>query len=407
MVGNLFLLLVAYYVIKTAREPLILATGGAELKAYAAAGQALTLMAFVPFYGWLASRVEPIRLITWILLFFAACLELFNLGLRLDVPNLGFVFYVFVGIYSLATVAQFWSFANDIYRLDVGERLFPIIAIGANAGSPVGAKLAGLLIRAGVTPANMLHATAVMLLLHLAIYNLVLRHGNTGKSPVRDPLAGPGGFQLVFQSRYLRLIAVLYILLNIVLSIGEYLISRSVLLAAATATAADPRIHKAAFIGGFYADYFLWVDILALGLQALLASRLIRHFGLGGVLFALPLFSLGAYGMAAVGVGFGLFRWAKTAENATNYSIMNTARQLLWLPARREEKYKAKQALDTFFVRFGDVLAAALVFVCTTRLHWDVRGFSGLNIVLVLASIAVAVLVLRENRTLIQRKEVH
>ena len=67
-------------------------------------------------------------------------------------------------------------------------------------------------------------------------------------------------------------------------------------------------------------------------------------------------------------------RWAKTAENSTDYSVMNTARQVLWLPTSREEKYKAKQALDTFFVRTGDVLSAPLVFAGT---HWLILGVSG------------------------------
>src|SRR5262249_14843993 len=78
----------------------------------------------------------------------------------------------------------------------------------------------------------------------------------------------------------------------------------------------------------------------------------------GGVVLALPLVSLGTYGVVASGVGLAVLRWAKIAENATDYSIMNTARQMLWLPTSREEKYKAKQAADTFVVRSGDMLSA-------------------------------------------------
>ena len=80
------------------------------------------------------------------------------------------------------------------------------------------------------------------------------------------------------------------------------------------------------------------------------------------MLLALPLIALGGYAIIAAGAGFSVVRWIKTAENATDYSIMNTARQLLWLPTTREEKYKAKQAIDTFFVRGGDVLSAAVVY---------------------------------------------
>src|SRR6266850_2059661 len=69
---SLFLLLAGYYILKTVREPLILTLGGAEMKSYAAAGQALALMVFVPLYSWLASRVDRLKLIVILLLFFIA-----------------------------------------------------------------------------------------------------------------------------------------------------------------------------------------------------------------------------------------------------------------------------------------------------------------------------------------------
>ena len=97
------------------------------------------------------------------------------------------------------------------------------------------------------------------------------------------------------------------------------------------------------------------------------------------MLLALPLIALGGYAIVAAGAGFALVRWIKTAENATDYSIMNTARQLLWLPTTREEKYKAKQAIDTFFVRGGDVLSAAVVFGGTHMLHLTVEQFALAN----------------------------
>ena len=58
-------------------------------------------------------------------------------------------------------------------------------------------------------------------------------------------------------------------------------------------------------------------------------------------------------------VAIAIVRWAKTAENSTDYSVMNTARQLLWLPTSREEKFKAKQVIDSFVVRAGDVIRLA------------------------------------------------
>jgi AAA family ATP:ADP antiporter len=308
---------------------------------------------------------------------------------------------VWVGIFSLATIAQFWSVANDIYSRADGERLFPLIGIGATAGSPVGSKLASVLFDAGVKPPEMLHITALLLLVHLGLYQLVSRKLRAHKAAAAPaPLAGPGGFALVARSRYLRLMAALLVLLNVVNTIGEYVFGKSVLAAASAARAADPRLSVESYVGSFYGDYFFWVNVSAVLLQALVVARLVKLAGLSGVLLMLPLVSLGAYALIGAGVAFTVVRWAKTAENATDYSVMNTARQMLWLPTRREEKYKAKQALDTFFVRGGDMLAAGLVFVGTSWLGLSVSGFAWLNVTLVALWLVVAVLLVRENRRL-------
>ena len=74
---NIFVLLTSYYVLKVIREPLILATGGAELKAYATGGQAILLLLAVPAFGYLASRVNRIRLLTTMQAIFIGCLVAF------------------------------------------------------------------------------------------------------------------------------------------------------------------------------------------------------------------------------------------------------------------------------------------------------------------------------------------
>jgi len=138
--------------------------------------------------------------------------------------------------------------------------------------------------------------------------------------------------------------------------------------------------------------------VVALLLQAFFTSRLLKYRGLAGVLLALPLIALGGYAIIAAGVGFSAVRWIKTAENATDYSVMNTARQLLWVPTNREEKYKAKQAIDTFFVRVGDVISAGVVLIGTRQLHLDIQQFAVANIALTVVWLGVALLILRPER---------
>ena len=408
MFGNLLLLLTAYYVIKTVRDALIVATGGAEVKAYSSAGQALVLMAFVPAYSWFASRVDRVRLIVGVIVFFMVNLGLFAVGFARDLPYMSVAFYIWVGIYNMATVALFWSFANDIYRKEQGDRLFPVIMIGQTVGGPLGAWLAQKLFEAGVSPVVMLEASIAMLLVHLVLYLWTNRRAARRPSQAavaQATLAKGGGFGLVFANPYLRLVALLMIVLNVVNTTGNFILDSAVERGADVAVAADPSLDRLAIIGSFYGSFAVWQNILAVVLQAFLVSRIVKYLGLRGVLLLLPAVAFGAYGLIAAGAGLTAIRWAKTAENATDYSVMNTGRQMLWLPTRREEKYKAKQAVDTFFVRMGDVFAAGLVFAGTHWLSLQGSSFAVVNLALIAAWVALLAVLLRRHHALAARAQ--
>jgi len=129
----MFLLLGGYYMLKTAREVFILSEGGAEVKSYASAGQAILLLGLVPAYGAFASRVTRVRLVTWVSLFFFSNIVLFALattaGVRIGIP-----YFLWVGIFNVMVIAQFWAFANDIYTNERGRRLFPLVGLGSSLG---------------------------------------------------------------------------------------------------------------------------------------------------------------------------------------------------------------------------------------------------------------------------------
>jgi len=401
---NVFLLLICYSVLKTASEPLILLGGGAEVRSYAAAGQAVVLMGFVPLYSWFATKVNRAKLLVGVYLFFLVNIELFAVGVAAGVPYIGVAFYIWVGIFSLSLIAQFWAYANDIYTKDVGERLFPMIVVGQTAGAPIGAYVAGHLFQARVPAQAVLQISAALLVLAVLVFLLVNGREKRGARRDAQPLARGGGFGLVWKSPYLRAIAVMMLLLNAVNTTGEYFVSRLVSEQARVMAAASAGFDAQAFIGSFYGDYQFWVNVLAFALQAFVVSRLVKYQGLRGVLLALPLIALGGYTIIAAGAGFAMVRWVKTAENATDYSIMNTARQLLWLPTSTDEKYKAKQAIDGFFVRSGDVLSAAIVFVGTELLQLSISRFAIVNVALVVIWLALAVVVLRRHDQLLERR---
>lgn len=172
---NVFLILTAYYMIKPVREALILSVpGGAELKSYASAGQALLLLLLVPAYGWLASRVPRMRLIDSVTVFFAVCLIVFYLLIAAGF-QMAIAFFLWVGIFNLMVPAQFWAFANDIYDPEAGKRLFVLVAFGASAGAVFGSFLANEMIRyVGVY--EMLLLAAGLLVSTLLLSHWQLRH---------------------------------------------------------------------------------------------------------------------------------------------------------------------------------------------------------------------------------------
>lgn len=399
---TLFLVLCGYYVCKTVREPLILAGAGAEVKTYASALQAVALMAVVPAYSWLAARVSRLTLVTVVTLTVVASLQLFWVAGQVAVPGLGMAFFVWVGVFNNALVAQFWSYGNDLHAPEAGSRLFPVIAIGATLGSPIGAWAAGRLFDAGVSALNLLQLAAACLLLSLAGYLLVeRRQADTTRREAQRPDATAttrDGFTLLARSPYLRLICLLLLVLNVVNTTGEYILSRAVLASAEAALPGAGDAAREAFIGSFYGSYFFYVNIAAVVIQSLLVSRLVRAAGIAGVLLVLPLVSMVTYAMVIAGAGFTAFRLAKGLENATDYSAMNTARHMLWLPTARQEKYAEKQAADTFVVRAGDVLAAGLVLAGTTWMSLDRSGFAGALLVVTAVWLAIAWLLVSEYR---------
>lgn len=431
---NLFLVLVAYYIINTVRMPLILDRGSAEMKSYAAAFQVLLLFAYIPLYGWLTKRVSRMMLNAGIVLFFFLCIQFFFFAGVAELPNLfglligvlptdatpslewlmtninlGFFFYVWVGIFSTSVIAQFWSYANDIFDESTGERLFPVIAVGATAGAPVGSAVAALLFDNGVGLFNMLQVSAGLLLVHLSLYwlaekrcgaddppiNMTVAEQAQADSPDTTDTETSNGFQLILQNRYLWWITLFFVIFNLVNTTGEYILSSLVEDAAQAAVDAGEVTSAETYIGSFYGKFFSVVNVVALLTQMFLVSRILKWFGMKGMIFALPIVALGTNGLAAYGVGLAVFRWGMAAENSTDYSVMNTTRALLWQPTTRNEKYAAKQTIDTFFVRFGDVLSAGLVFVSTTWLQFQIKQFAYINLALIGLWIGVGLLMLR------------
>jgi AAA family ATP:ADP antiporter len=204
------------------------------------------------------------------------------------------------------------------------------------------------------------------------------------------PPARGGAFGLVFKTRYLLLIAFMLMLHNTVKTTGEYILGDTVRHDAIERLPPGDEQGVKRTIGAFYSSFYTWVNVVGLVLQLFVVSRIVRYFGVPGAILVLPLVSLGAYGIIAVAPLLGAVFTAKVAENATDYSLNNTVRNMLFLPCTPEQKYSAKQAIDSFFVRLGDVGAAVVVFLGVTFLHLGPRGFAVANALFVFVWLVLA-----------------
>ncbi len=399
---NFFLLQFGYYIFKTVRESLILTQAGATGKAYTAAVQAVLLLFLVPAFGAFASRVDRVKLITWVTLLLLCFPVLFVVASRAGMRT-GIAYFVWVGIFNTLGIAQFWAFVNDVYTKDQGKRLIPMVVVGASLGAWLGAEYAGRFIKTagpyvpGLVACGIV--AACIIIVRVVSATQVRRDVAERAAEAVKPLGQEGGFELIRKDRYLLLIAGLIVVLNLVNTTGEYVLGSLVERQAEQIYGTDEAstADREKFIGAFFGkDYFSKVNLVGFLVQLLAVSRIIKYLGVGGALFIHPLIALAGYGSAFFSPSLGFVRNIKILDNATDYSLNNTLKQALWLPTSREAKYKAKAAVDSFFMRSGDVLSAGLVYLGSV-LAFTLPVFAAINVGLAAVWLVIVTLLSREN----------
>jgi AAA family ATP:ADP antiporter len=427
LAANVFLLLLAYYILKPLRESLLLIDkDSAVVKSALGGAQAVLFIFVIKAFSRLASKVPRHTLITWTTSFFISNLVIFfflhKFGMALK--PMGILFFVWVGIFNYFVIAQFWGFANDLYTDEAGKRIFPLVALGATLGGlvatlPFMKKLRDIL--GGNWEFKLMLIAGIILFLCIVLARTIHRRdvrqaredkakglaGAEEKVRVQEqPLPSGGGFRLVFKSRYLLLIALMIGLYNFVNATGEFIISQVTVnqsIESVTAAKAEseeplpavsqglPRQTDSKAIHNAFMDYQLLTNIIALVIQLFLVSRIFKWVGVGGALLFLPLLALGGYALISFGAVLVLVRWVKAFENGTDYSLQNTTKAALFLVTKREEKYKAKAAIDTFFVRGGDTLSALAVVAGTQLLGLRIERYAFLNVAVLAALLFLCV----------------
>ncbi|EAU54615.1 NTP/NDP exchange transporter [Mariprofundus ferrooxydans] len=381
---RLFLILFAYYLLKPVREALILVGGSAEIRSYALAGQAALLLLLVPFYSVLIRHLHGDRLFHWVTVFLAGNILLFYIA-GLYGLHIGVIFFIWLGIFSVVQISQFWTMVSDYHCVEKGKQLTSYIAIGGSLGAMFGAMMAKFMFLQLGTYGLMLVAIGMLLLAVMMPGANIAMKRESQESSSESIQHLLGGLKRVMDVPYLRWIAASVVLLNLINSTGEFVLADFV-----TAE------KHGAQIGEFYATFYLYVNIAALLLQAFIVRPLYQVIGVGGALISLAVINLSMYLSVLFFPVLAWFAIVKMADNSIDYSVANTTKQILFLPLDRFTRYEGMQAINTFFTRFGDLIQGGIIYLVVHIMGLPTMYLVGTNIGLCLLWLLVTIRVSRK-----------
>ena len=350
-----FCVLASYYLVRPLRDALGL-EGGADKLQWLFTATFVVMLLMVPVFGALASRLPATRFVPLIYRVIALSMLVFGLLIANHVAPVmvGRVFFVWISIYNLFIVSIFWSVLVDRFSSEQGRRLFGCIAAGGTLGTFIGPLLAATM-ATRLGPLALTVAAAVLLEVAVRCYRALLsRTQSQSGNPLLDErrMGGSilGGITLILHSPYL-LGLVLFMLLH-------------------TSAATLLYFEQGRIVAGSYADvgsrtqFFAIVDLivsaLTLTFQLLLTAPLIRLVGIGGALAALPLATIAAFVAMALAPVPTTVALAQGLRRAVEFAIVRPAREVLWTVVSREEKYKAKNVIETLVYRGGDAASGWL-----------------------------------------------
>lgn len=352
-----FCLLSAYYVIRPIRDEMGV-LGGVNNLQWLFTATLLAMLALNPAFSALVRRMPRGRFITITYLFFAANLVVFAAVLAASTTAtevwIGRVFFVWTSVFNLFVVSVFWALMVDVFTAEQGKRLFGFLAAGATIGAIVGSSLTASLVQ-GVGAAYLLLASATLL---VAATGCVRRLSHLSSAMQRSgaatrdetPIGGSAwaGLTHVVRSPYLLAICT-YMLLFSITSTLLYFLQAGI--------AAEHFVDRGERTR-FFASIDLAVNTLTLVVQLFVTGRLLRLVGVAVTASVLPLLSTAGFAVLATMPTVAVLVAFQVGRRVCNFGLARPTRELFFTVLSREDKYKAKNAIDTVVYRAGDQIGS-------------------------------------------------
>ena len=372
MFSYFFLVITSFWILKPIKKSLFIQfyeKAGFDLFAWHLSGPQAELLAkvlnmvvafvAVAVFTWLARHFRRQKLSFIFTLFFLASYVAYTFVIKSPRDFTIWTFYLFGDLFSTLMVATFFAFLNDSVTPDAAKRLYGLVGLGGVTGGVFGTTT----VRALIAKVQVVGWLWICFGLGLLILAVAFGAGRmVEKDPPPEPEPAPAeveekgkgnpaleGARLVFSSPYL---------LSIVAIVGLYEIVSTVMDFQFTSTIVHYLSGPA--IGKQFATVFAITNIVSMLVQLFLTSFVMSRLGVGVALMVLPVAALaGSMGFLALPVlwmGSGL----NTLDNGFSYSINQSAKEALYVPTTKNEKYKAKAFIDMFVQRFAKAVAVGV-----------------------------------------------
>ena len=360
-----FCLLCGYYILRPVRDEMAI-EGGVQHLPWMMTATFVTLVLVTPLFGWLSARMSRHRLLQTVYAFFALHLVLFFVAMisHLSPQWAARTFFVWLSVFNLFVVSMFWSVMADLFTPAQGARLFGVIAAGGSIGAMVGPLLTTGLTYFIPIPALLLVSVGFLVACGLCLYQLdrwAKSRPSRQISRQGEPIGGSiwAGVRLALSSPYLLGICLYLFFLT---TTATFLYLEQMRLVSEQIPSPEERTRLFALID-------LVVNVFTFLAQVMVTSRVISRFGLASALVVLPIASAIGFGIIAVMPLLTVFIMFTIVRRVGEYAFAKPAREVLFTVVSREEKYKAKNFIDTAVSRGGDAATG-----------WIVNGVKALSV---------------------------
>jgi AAA family ATP:ADP antiporter len=396
--SNFFLIILAYYQVKSASRSLLIEYWGAENFPWVWIASALVLGSFIGFYHRLVERYSRLSVVLGCLLLFIGLLAGFRAALGWHGSAAAIGFYIFVDIFSVILVEQFWSLANTITETAAGRKSYWFIGTGGLLGGVLGGATSAALLKFTPlqTPDLLLSCAAILVLtlflnLGMGRLGLYTEVRSTGPKVIAE-----GGWRMLVRSRYLILIALALLCSQLAQPVVEYQFIKAV---EASYTELDARTE---FISGFFSI----LGLVSIGINLVVTPLIHRYLGVMWGMLTQPLLLACSSLLFMVQPVLLAASIMKISDRGLSYSINRASKEQLYIPVDPVHTYQAKAWIDMLGYRLFKVLGSALILILagTLPLGENAMHLGWLTLLICSAWAIVLALLAREYHGFVNRQ---